>query len=428
MIQYISQGVNLMKKTKIFKMKNGPKVVLYQDTSKHVAFASLYVMFGGDVKKAKIDGKEYKISNGIAHFIEHLLIEHSKYGNFLLDMEKKNTDCNGFTNKDRTEFYVNSVENFEDDLVKLINVVNNAHFTKKNIEEVRSAIIKEKMMEKDRNFVDLMRLDYSLLFKNFEYPNVLGEVDDIKNISYEDVKLCYDAFYRNENEVIVIAGNFNIGRIEKILKEKFGKKKHKYKNVELLKEKEGKEIANFTGSIKKNISMDYVRVTYKIDASSFKGKDRVDLDFYMYMFLSYLFDPSSDVYNDLVESKTCIYNLDYSSYFIEDYLIIMIGTTTDNHEAFIDKVVDTMKSKKVNEEDFELRKKDSIVEIILREDTLGKTINPFVNNILVYNYDKMDTTEDIESLTFEKYKNVIEGLDFSHYAISMMLKNGDKSE
>ena len=84
--------------------------------------------------------------------------------------------------------------------------------------------------------------------------------------------------------------------------------------------------------------------------------------------------------------------------------------------------------KKVNEEDFELRKKDSIVEIILREDTLGKTINPFVNNILVYNYDKMDTTEDIESLTFEKYKNVIEGLDFSHYAISMMLKNGDKCE
>ena len=175
-----------MKKTKIFKMKNGPKVVLYQDTSKHVAFASLYVMFGGDVKKAKIDGKEYKIPNGIAHFIEHLLIEHSKYGNFLLDMEKKNTDCNGFTNKDRTEFYVNSVENFEDDLVKLINVVNNSHFTKKNIEEVRSAIIKEKMMEKDRNFVDLMRLDYSLLFKNIEYPNVLGEVDDIKNISYED--------------------------------------------------------------------------------------------------------------------------------------------------------------------------------------------------------------------------------------------------
>ena len=409
-------------------MKNGPKVVLYQDTSKHVAFASLYVMFGGDVKKAKIDGKEYKIPNGIAHFIEHLLIEHSKYGNFLLDMEKKNTDCNGFTNKDRTEFYVNSVENFEDDLVKLINVVNNAHFTKKNIEEVRSAIIKEKMMEKDRNFVDLMRLDYSLLFKNIEYPNVLGEVDDIKNISYEDVKLCYDAFYRNENEVIVIAGNFNIGRIEKILKENFSKKELKYKNVELLKEKEGKEIANFTGSIKKNISMDQVRVTYKIDASSFKGKDRVDLDFYMYMFLSYLFDPSSDVYNDLVESKTCIYNLDYSSYFIDDYLIIMIGTTTDNHEAFIDKVVDTMKSKKVNAEDFELRKKDSIVEIILREDTLGKTINPFVNNILVYNYDKMDTTEDIESLTFEKYKNVIEGLDFSHYAISMMLKNGDKSE
>lgn len=417
-----------MKKTKIFKMKNGPKVVLYQDTSKHVAFASLYVMFGGDVKKAKIDGKEYKIPNGIAHFIEHLLIEHSKYGNFLLEMEKKNTDCNGFTNKDRTEFYVNSVENFEDDLVKLINVVNNAHFTKKNIEEVGSAIIKEKMMEKDRNFVDLMRLDYSLLFKNIEYPNVLGEVDDIKNISYEDVKLCYDAFYRSENEIIVIAGNFNIGRIEKILKENFGKKEHKYKNVELLKEKEGKEIAKFTGSIKKNISMDYVRVTYKVDASSFKGKDRVDLDFYMYMFLSYLFDPSSDVYNDLVESKTCIYNLDYSSYFIEDYLIIMIGTTTDNHEAFIDKVVDTMKGKKVNEEDFELRKKDSIVEIILREDTLGKTINPFVNNILVYNYDKMDTTEDIESLTFEKYKNVIEGLDFSHYAISMMLKNGDKSE
>lgn len=417
-----------MKKTKIFKMKNGPKVVLYKDTSKHIAFASLYVMFGGNVKKVKIDGKEYKIPNGIAHFIEHLLIEHSKYGNFLLDMEKKNTDCNGFTNKDRTEFYVNSVENFEDDLVKLINVVNNANFTKKNIEEVRSAIIKEKMMEKDKNFVDLMCLDYSLLFKNIEYPNVLGEVEDIKNISYDDVKLCYDAFYRSENEIIVIAGNFNMGNIEKILRKNFAKKAFKYKNVQLLKNKEDKEIANFTGNIKKNISMDYVRVNYKIDVSLFKSKDRVDLDFYIYAFLSYLFDPTSDAYNELVESKDCIYNLDYSSYFIEDYLVIMIGTTTDNHEAFINKVVETMKNKKINKEDFELRKKDFILEIILREDTLGKTVTPFINNILEYNYDKMDVTEDIEMLTFEKYKKVIENLDFSHYAISMMLKNGEKSE
>ena len=40
-----------MKKKKIYKLKDGLKLVFYQDKTKHIALASLFVMFGGKNKK-----------------------------------------------------------------------------------------------------------------------------------------------------------------------------------------------------------------------------------------------------------------------------------------------------------------------------------------------------------------------------------------
>ena len=43
-----------------------------------------------------------------------------------------------------------------------------------------------------------------------------------------------------------------------------------------------------------------------------------------------------------------------------------------------------------------LRKKQALIGIILREDNLSNTIMPFIDNVLRFGYDHMDTVEDIE--------------------------------
>ena len=411
-----------MKKKKIYKLKNGPQIVLYKDTSKHCTIASLFVMFGGKNKKIKIGNKNYKIPDGMAHFLEHLLIEHSIYGNILLEFENKSTKSNGYTTKDTTEYVINSVIDFEEDLVKLIHIVNLPSFNKKDVEETKKAIKKEKMMSKDENFEALEKLDYQTLFSTIEYPNILGEINDIDHIDYSSVKFFYDTFYQKENQILIVAGNFNIGKIEKIIKNTYDSIIKEKKLYQLPRLEEPQKIVYQEKNITRNVHMDYVRINYKIDIKNISDKDRLKLDFYLFYFLSYLFDSSSKTYNRLVKNKTCVYGINYSYQKTEDFFIIKIGTTTNNHNEFIQNVKRVIEKKETNQEDFELRKRQTIIAIILREDSFSATITPFIQNIISYNYYDMDKIEDIENFTFDDYKNWIEFLDFNNYSITKMLR------
>ena len=411
-----------MKKKKIYKLKNGPQIVLYKDTSKHCTIASLFVMFGGKNKKIKIGNKNYKIPDGMAHFLEHLLIEHSIYGNILLEFENKSTKSNGYTTKDTTEYIINSVIDFEEDLVKLIHIVNLPSFNKKDVEETKKAIKKEKMMSKDENFEALEKLDYQTLFSTIEYPNILGEINDIDHIDYSSVKFSYDTFYQKENQILIVAGNFNIGKIEKIIKNTYDSIIKEKKLYQLPRLEEPQKIVYQEKNITRNVHMDYVRINYKIDIKNISDKDRLKLDFYLFYFLSYLFDSSSKTYNRLVKNKTCVYGINYSYQKTEDFFIIKIGTTTNNHNEFIQNVKRVIEKKETNQEDFELRKRQTIIAIILREDSFSATITPFIQNIISYNYYDMDKIEDIENFTFDDYKNWIEFLDFNNYSITKMLR------
>ena len=411
-----------MKKTKICTLKNGMKVIFYQDTSKHRAVANLFVKFGEKNKQVKLDNSLFEIKDGTAHFLEHLLIEHSIYGNALIEFEKNHARFNGCTNKDVTEFYIDSVCNFEDDLIKLINIVNKPNFKDVHIEETKPAIIKEIMMNKDNKFADLYKLDYECLFKNIKYSNILGDISDIESINFRYIKECYEIFYNVENQILFISGNFNINKIKRILENAYNKNIKKEKNYELIKEVEPNEIVKKEAFIKKDVHIDYIRLTYKVNISHLTNKEQVKLTFYLNYFLSYLFNSSSKLYNDLVKEKICDYNIDYSYGLDDKYMLVTIGTYTNNSDKLIKKIKKTIKNKKLDQEDFELNKKQTIIDLILREDNLDNCIGPFISNVLEYNYYYMDTIKDIENQNFKDYQKIINELDFSNYCITKMVK------
>ena len=85
-------------KTKIEKLKNGLTVVYCQDKTRHSCSLELIVKFGGNNRQFIIDNKEYNLTPGYAHFLEHAIIEHNSYQNLLTLFSKKNIDFNGITN------------------------------------------------------------------------------------------------------------------------------------------------------------------------------------------------------------------------------------------------------------------------------------------------------------------------------------------
>ena len=283
-------------------------------------------------------------------------------------------------------------------------------------------------MSKDSNFRDLEKIDYECLFKNIKYPNILGEVADIKTINYDMVKFCYDIFYQIQNQMLIVSGNFKIREIEKIIKDVYSNFDKKIIEYNIPKIVENNSVLLKEKCIFKNIHLDYVRLNYKINIKNLSNEERLKLDFYLEYFLSFLFDSASKVYNYLVSSKICLYDIDYSCSKIDDFFVLKIGTATNKHNEFITIINDAMRKKNVNRKDFERRKRKSIINIIMREDSLLNTINPFIENIIKFNCDKIDKVEDIQKQIFADYKRSILNLDFSNMSVTKMLQiknNGD---
>lgn len=406
----------------IYTLKNGLKVVLCQDLSKHCSIFEIIVNFGGINKEVIIENKEYKIKDGVAHFIEHLLIENSIYGNSIYEFEKNYTYSNGSTSSKITNFYINSVYNFEEDLVKLINIVNNPKFTKDDIETTKHAIIKELMMSNDNKFKDFEKEKYNCLFDNIKFPNTLGNIDDIKSFDYDYIKFIYDAIYQANNQTIIVSGNFDSKKVIKLIEDTYDKIKKKNIAFSYPLKKEKDSVIKKEAIIKKDIHQEYVEIDYKIDINHLNNYEKVKLTYYLNYFLSDLFSPTSTLYHQLVGKKIIETNINCYYEIINNYLIIGIGCYTNNSLELIESILNKIKTFNLNKEHFELKKKKSIIDIILREDSLSSIVDPFIDNIIEFNYDEIDKIEDIENHNFIDYQNIIKNLNFNNYCILKMVK------
>ena len=71
----------------------------------------------------------------------------------------------------------------------------------------------------------------------------------------------------------------------------------------------------------------------------------------------------------------------------------------------------------IDEEIFDIDKRDTILKIVLRSENLVDTIMPFVSNIVEFNYPYPDTVNDIEEFSYDDFVKTIKSLDFSNYSI-----------
>ena len=153
-------------------------------------------------------------------------------------------------------------------------------------------------------------------------------------------------------------------------------------------------------------------------------KEKVTLTFY----LSELFNEntgiSSPLYEKLIKEKIITTKLNASFLKIEDYILITIGSSTLKEKELTKEIINNFKNINFDKDLFELNKKREILNIILRDENLLTMTTALSDNIINYNYHNLDTVEDIESLTFEKYKNIINNLNFNNYTITTINNEG----
>ena len=405
-------------------LENGLTVYLYNDKRRHSTFFQFVNLCGGMTKDFIFDGIEYHMQDGIAHILEHYVVECNESGNFLEILGESQMNTNASTHMYMTDFYFETVENVLFGIKTMLNGIYNVKFDEEKLEKIKGPIFQEIRGKSDSKFYHLNRLCNDNLFNNIKFRDIGGTLDEVKNTTVNDLRTFYEAFYEPSNQFIVVAGNFNKKEVlEEIYNfyENLTLPKH---NVKKLEVKEKLEVNKKEDILYYKTPLEYVNITYKFDVSKYTPEDALKLDYYLNSFFNSFFGSTSKIYTELTKEKVITSGIGCGNVRLNNCLTVSIGAYTYDVDKFKNGIINTINEmNSFDEEKFELDKTNSIVSIILRDENIFKTIMPFIENIVEFNYPYVDTIEDAKAFNFNEYVKMIKDLDFSHYSINTIVDN-----
>lgn len=412
-----------MNEIEVVTLDNGLTIYLYQDQKKHSTLFQFVTLFGGVTKDFIMDGVTYHLPDGIAHILEHYLVEYNSVGNFLKMLGEKQMHTNASTHFNMTEFYFETVSNLEYGIQTLLEGIYSPIFSQQNLFKVKEPIYQEIRGRSDNKFYQSNIETFNQLFSKFSFRSIGGSLQEVKKTTLSELELCYKAFYQPQNQFIVVGGNFNKQAVLQQIMDFYQKKALVSHSVKVLSVLEPLKVHKKVGKIHFPTAQEYTQISYKIPIKDFSVKERLKLDFYISFFCHMFFGLSSVLYQELVQQKIIIGDLSYHTIILDNFLILSIGSYTECGDTLVHKIRNEISSlEHFDVESFELDKCQSILNIILRPENLEQMLLPFVENIANFHYPYPDTKEDIEAFSFDDFREMISSLNFNHFTI-ITIKN-----
>jgi len=257
-------SVKLDLKVEKYKLKNGLTVLLHQDlTVPVVSFHQWYRVGSRNEKKGR---------TGLAHFFEHLMFKGTtKYSgaDFERLVKLNGGSNNAFTSFDYTGYYVNLPSG---QIEKILDMesdrMQNLLFEQKTIDSEREVVKEERRYRVENSVQGYMREAlFSTLYKVHPYHwPVIGYMKDLNAATIPDLKEFYKTYYSPNNSVLVLAGNFNIPNVKKLIEKYYGPvPAQKLPEVNL--PKEPGQLATRTKKLKKDVQNPSFYVAYKTTAA-----------------------------------------------------------------------------------------------------------------------------------------------------------------
>lgn len=408
-------------------LDNGLNIYLCPNQKKHSVVIDLIVKYGGFYSDFISDGKKYHMNDGMAHLLEHLLCEKNIQGSIWEIFGRKQMVTNAITWPWITEFYVDTVENVDYALENLILALSNPIFTKEDIEVTKPPIYQEIKMREDQLNRRVLYARTRNLFKNISFVSGLGTQENVKNFTYEQVKLCYNTFYQPKNEILFISGNFEPKEMYEKIQNIYQKVSFNNITFEYIKVDEPKEVEKKYDVIVMPVAKDYIDVCYKVDFSMYSNEKRRMLAYYLSLFLTLNFSNISPLCKELIDQGIIETSLVTNFEFYQDYLVINAGAYINDEKVFIKRVQDVFtKERYGNNEVFDLRLKKMKIEQICSDATPNGITREFIDNVCLFDYPGFDTIEELNNLNYANYLKFIASLEFKNYTVTKVTNSEEE--
>lgn len=318
---------------KFHTLSNGLKVFLHRNTK--IPVVSVHTMFHVGSKYEE-DGK-----SGLAHLFEHLMFEGSpnvKPGQFDLMLQNRGGNSNAYTSYDVTSYHMTVPSNELEFALWL----DSDRYTGFNVSEESLEIQKDVVLEEKLTYVDnspygsVEDESSKRLFSNSGYKRaVIGEMDDVKNLTLTDLKNFFNKYYHSENSVISVSGDIDYDEsLELITKyySAFNKgvktEKPEFKDPELSNEK---------------IDVVYDKITNPGIFLNYRVPKVGEEDFYAFKIISNLLSSgkSSMLYKDLIYDLQLCNEVSAGIYGAEDvglFSISAISNEDKTPEEILEKI------------------------------------------------------------------------------------------
>lgn len=407
------------------KLDNGLDVYILEKKDYHTSSAYFITNFGAidNIFKTEKNDEYNTYPFGIAHFLEHKLFE-GPNGKKVMDVYSKlGAACNAFTNYKTTAFYFTTSENFPKCLNYLLDFVQEPYLTEENVEKEKGIIIEELHMNKDNIGKNMYFNTMNSLFKNIPYSHqIVGEEEDINDITKEKLMDCHTTFYNPSNMCLIVVSNMDSEKVIEIIKKNQNKKI--FKNIMIDKKEiiEPYEVNKEYFEFYDNTSKINISYNFKIKFDDF-NISKSKLGSYINILFATNFGNLSEFRLNLKKDKI-IDSMSYSIDFYGDYLIISIDVTVDKDEKeAIEKIEEKIKNMDYNEEDFNLIKKSIISSYIYGFSSVNSIINYLYNEY--YFNGKIEGNRFLEKkdLNYEEFKLVVSKLSLDNKSIVVMKPN-----
>lgn len=403
-----------------YTTKNGLKVYMWINEKVNGCFASLSVKYGSIHTKFKVGKKVYTVPNGLAHFLEHIKFNMKEDVTAHDEFIKIGGDSNAFTTFKYTSYIVFATQNKIENLNLLLDFVYNPYFTKKMISKEKGIIVEESNMSNDDPYSKIFYDNLKNVLQKSNYRNLItGEVEDIKEISLDDVEIVYNTFYHPKNMFLTITGNFNPYEMAKTVEDNLAKKEFReFQEVDIISESEPKKVTK--DYMEENVGITYPRVKYslKIPINKFKNVEMVDLKLLCDLILNINFGSTSEFRSDLI-LKGLVTSMGYSLDIYEEYLVITITANTNYQDEVIKLIREKFDNLEVDEKDIVRKRNAAIATLILDYEDIEQVNMKIQDDIINEGEIITDLKIRVASINQEKLESVINYINNDNVAISV---------
>ena len=358
-------------------LKNGLKVIMNRTSNHPTATISVFINTGSDWETPEV--------NGIAHFIEHLFFKGTKKrpNQRLLaqELEKYGSKSNAFTAREMTCYHIKTNSEHLNEVIEIMaDVLKNSLYRSEDIEMEKKVVLNE-IHQRNSNQSYLISKDfYFNFFKGLPIAKpVAGKPEIIKRINRFMVLAFIYKYYRPENMVISVSGNFkSYESLKYQLENHFGgnfHRKYRFESVQFKRtveqlEKYKLEWSNVLDLVKiENLqpSINY-HITPKIQSEhtfvlmGFSGFKYTDPEKYKAQFLAMILGGgmSSRLFETIRNKHGLVYSIK-AYHQAHDYTGVFMIEYSCNHSLriqldilkLIKKEIDLLKEELITEKEYE---------------------------------------------------------------------------